>query len=113
MHASQAALVAMTPDGAVRAMVGGTDYRASQFNRTTQALRQPGSTFKPIVYTAGLRVGIPLTTVMVDEPITVQMPGSQPPWEPQNYDNTFAGPMPLREALYKSVNIVTIPWRAT
>ena len=57
------------------------------------------------MYTAGLRAGIPLTTVMVDEPITVQMPGSQPPWEPQNYDNTFAGPMPLREALYKSVNI--------
>ncbi len=94
--------------GYILAMVGGRDFVDSKFNRATQALRQPGSTFKPIVYTAGLRAGIPLTTVMVDEPITVQMPGSQPPWEPQNYDNTFAGPMPLREALYKSVNIVTI-----
>ncbi|HRZ10626.1 MAG TPA: penicillin-binding transpeptidase domain-containing protein, partial [Gemmatimonadales bacterium] len=92
----------------ILAMVGGRDFVDSKFNRATQALRQPGSTFKPIVYTAALRAGIPLTTVMVDEPITVQMPGSQPPWEPQNYDNTFAGPMPLREALYKSVNIVTI-----
>ncbi len=94
--------------GYILAMVGGRDFVDSKFNRATQALRQPGSTFKPIVYTAALRAGIPLTTVMVDEPITVQMPGSQPPWEPQNYDNTFAGPMPLREALYKSVNIVTI-----
>ena len=94
--------------GYILAMVGGRDFVDSKFNRATQALRQPGSTFKPIVYTAALRAAVPRTTVMVDEPITVQMPGSQPPWEPQNYDNTFAGPMPLREALYKSVNIVTI-----
>jgi penicillin-binding protein 1A len=94
--------------GYILAMVGGRDFEDSKFNRATQALRQPGSTFKPIVYTAALRAGIPLSTVMVDEPITVQMPGSQPPWEPQNYDNTFDGPMSLRQALYKSVNIIAI-----
>jgi penicillin-binding protein 1A len=93
--------------GYILAMVGGRDFVDSKFNRATQALRQPGSTFKPIVYTAALRAGVPLTTVMVDEPITVQMPGSQPPWEPQNYDNTLRGRQ-AREALYKSVNIVTI-----
>ncbi len=89
-------------------MVGGRDFEDSKFNRATQALRQPGSTFKPIVYTAGVRAGIPLSTVMVDEPITVQMPGAQEAWEPQNYDNSFAGAMPLRQALYKSVNIIAI-----
>jgi len=94
--------------GRILAMVGGRDFEDSKFNRATQALRQPGSTFKPIVYTAAVRAGIPLTTIMVDEPITVQMPGTQPPWEPQNYDNAFSGPMPLRQALYKSVNIVAI-----
>ncbi|HEX5004662.1 MAG TPA: PBP1A family penicillin-binding protein [Gemmatimonadales bacterium] len=94
--------------GYILAMVGGRDFEDSKFNRATQALRQPGSTFKPIVYTAGVRAGVPLTTVMVDEPITVEMPGSQPPWEPQNYDNTFRGPMPLRQALYQSVNIIAI-----
>jgi penicillin-binding protein 1A len=94
--------------GRILAMVGGRDFEDSKFNRATQALRQPGSTFKPIVYTAAVRAGIPLTTIMVDEPITVQMPGAQPPWEPQNYDNGFDGPMPLRQALYKSVNIVAI-----
>jgi penicillin-binding protein 1A len=94
--------------GRILAMVGGRDFEDSKFNRATQALRQPGSTFKPIVYTAAVRAGVPLTTIMVDEPITVQMPGAQPPWEPQNYDNSFDGPMPLRQALYKSVNIVAI-----
>ncbi|HQR17785.1 MAG TPA: PBP1A family penicillin-binding protein [Gemmatimonadales bacterium] len=94
--------------GRILAMVGGRDFEDSKFNRATQALRQPGSTFKPIVYTAAVRAGIPLTTIMVDEPITVQMPGAQPPWEPQNYDNSFSGPMPLRQALYKSVNIIAI-----
>jgi len=94
--------------GYILAMVGGRDFEDSKFNRATQALRQPGSTFKPIVYTAAVRAGIPLTTIMVDEPITVEMPGAQEPWEPQNYDNTFGGPMPLRQALYKSVNIVAI-----
>ena len=94
--------------GYILAMVGGRDFEDSKFNRATQALRQPGSTFKPIVYTAGVRAGVPLSTVMVDEPITVEMPGIQEAWEPQNYDNTFAGPMPLRQALYKSVNIIAI-----
>lgn len=94
--------------GRILAMVGGRDFEDSKFNRATQALRQPGSTFKPIVYTAAVRAGIPLSTIMVDEPITVQMPGAQPPWEPQNYDNSFDGPMSLRQALYKSVNIIAI-----
>jgi len=94
--------------GYILAMVGGRDFDDSKFNRATQALRQPGSTFKPFVYTAAVRAGVPLSTVMVDEPITVEMPGTQGAWEPQNYDNSFDGPMPLRQALYKSVNIIAI-----
>ena len=95
-------------NGHILAMVGGRDFEDSKFNRATQALRQPGSTFKPFVYTAALQGGIPLSTVMVDEPITVEMPGGQPPWEPKNYDNEFQGPMTLRQALYKSVNIIAV-----
>ena len=95
--------------GYIRAMVGGRDFNDSKFNRAIQAQRQPGSTFKPFVYSAAIRAGYPFSTVMVDEPISVQADDSTaPPWEPQNYDNTFRGPMTLRQALYNSVNIVAI-----
>jgi penicillin-binding protein 1A len=95
--------------GYIRAMVGGRDFNDSKFNRATQARRQPGSTFKPFVYSAAIRAGYPFSTVMVDEPLTVPYSDStQEPWTPQNYDGKFDGPMTLRQALYQSVNIVAI-----
>jgi len=99
---SEAALVAMTPGGAVRAMVGGRDYAASQFNRATQARRQPGSAFKPVVYLAGLEAGLTPATVMVDEPLTV---GG---WSPRNFSGRHDGAMALSDALANSVNTVAV-----
>src|SRR5690606_14248178 len=100
LGASQAALVAMTPDGAVRAMVGGRSYAQSQFNRAVQALRQPGSAFKPIVYLTAMEHGLTPETMRVDRPV------SYGGWAPANYSGRFEGPMTLREALSKSVNTV-------
>ena len=97
---SQGALVAMTPDGAVRAMVGGYDYAESQFNRATQALRQPGSSFKPIVYLAALERGMQPTDVFSDHRIRI---GN---WEPRNYENKYQGEMTAAEALAQSVNTI-------
>ena len=94
--------------GYIRAMVGGRDFEDSKFNRATQALRQPGSTFKPIVYAAAVEAGYPLSHVMVDDPLTVELDPAEPPWAPQNYDLEFDGPMTLRRALYLSRNIVAI-----
>jgi penicillin-binding protein 1A len=105
----QAALVAMEPDtGRVRALVGGTDYRVSQFNRATQARRQPGSAFKPIVYGAALENGVPPTTVIEDRPITLKGKKRGRTWRPQNFDHHFHGPTILREGLVHSRNIVAI-----
>src|SRR4051795_8464263 len=94
--------------GYIRAMVGGRDFEDSKFNRATQALRQPGSTFKPIVYSAAVEAGYPLSHVMVDDPLSVELDPAQPPWAPQNYDLEFEGPMTLRRALMTSRNIVTV-----
>jgi penicillin-binding protein 1A len=94
--------------GNIRAMVGGRDFEDSKFNRATQALRQPGSTFKPIVYAAALEAGYPLSHVMVDDPLTVEIATDEAPWAPQNYDLEFDGPMTLRRALYMSRNIIAI-----
>ena len=94
--------------GNIRAMVGGRDFEDSKFNRATQALRQPGSTFKPIVYAAAVEAGYPLSHVMVDDPLTVEMATDTVPWAPQNYDLEFDGPMTLRRALYMSRNIIAI-----
>src|SRR6185437_4547625 len=74
----------------------------------TQALRQPGSTFKPIVYATALEAGYPLSHVMVDDPLTVEIATDEAPWAPQNYDLEFDGPMTLRRALYMSRNIIAI-----
>ena len=102
--AKQAATVLMDPDGAVRAMVGGRDYGASQFNRATDALRQPGSAFKPFVYTAALMSGkYKPATIVTDAPLCI---GN---WCPNNYGRSYAGSMPLSVALAKSIN--TIPVR--
>src|SRR5690242_2175607 len=94
--------------GNIRAMVGGRDFDDSKFNRATQAKRQPGSTFKPIVYAAALEAGYPLSHVMVDDPLTVEIATDEAPWAPQNYDLEFDGPMTLRRALYMSRNIIAI-----
>jgi penicillin-binding protein 1A len=99
---SQAALVAMAPDGAVRALVGGRDYALSPFNRATQAYRQPGSAFKPIVYLAGLEAGLTPASRFVDKPL--QVAG----WEPRNYSGRFQGEMSLRQALAQSVNTIAV-----
>jgi penicillin-binding protein 1A len=101
--ARQAASVVMELDGAVRAMVGGRDYGASQFNRAVDALRQPGSSFKPYVYATALSNGFKPTSVVVDAPICL---GN---WCPQNYSHSYAGSVTLTQALVRSIN--TIPVR--
>jgi penicillin-binding protein 1A len=106
----EGAFVAMDPrTGAVRAMVGGFDYSKSKFNHVTQAWRQPGSSFKPFVYSAALEKGFTPATVINDAPLFFDAvaTGSQP-WEPKNYDGRFEGPMTLRNALAKSKNMVSI-----
>jgi penicillin-binding protein 1A len=101
-RATQAALVAMTPDGAVRAIVGGKDYEASQFNRATDALRQPGSSFKPFVYLAALKAGFKPTSIVYDAPVSV---GN---WTPKNYTLKYAGRTTLTNALAHSYNSVPV-----
>ncbi len=105
----QGALVALDPQtGYILAMVGGRDFAASQFNRATQARRQAGSAFKPIVYAAALDKGFTPATVIVDEPFSyVDVPGKEP-WQPQNFDREFWGPITLRKALTFSRNVVTV-----
>jgi len=102
MHAGQAALVAMTPEGAVRAMVGGRDYRTSQFNRATQALRQPGSSFKAVVFLTAFENGYAPEDTFVDGPITIGK------WRPGNYMDKFYGTVTLREAFARSLNSVAV-----
>jgi penicillin-binding protein 1A len=105
----EGALIALDPQtGYILAMVGGRDFSSSQFNRATQASRQAGSAFKPIVYAAALDKGFTPATVIVDEPFSyVDVPGKEP-WEPQNYDREFWGPITLRKALNFSRNVVTV-----
>jgi penicillin-binding protein 1A len=104
----QGAFVALDPrDGAVRALVGGRDFDDSKFNRAVQALRQPGSTFKPIVYSTAIESGRTPATIIDDAPISVpQMEGKF--WTPQNYDGKFEGTVTMRRALYNSRNLPAI-----
>ena len=106
----EAALVAMDPEtGAIRAMVGGFDFHRKQFNRVAQAWRQPGSSFKPFIYSAALDKGFWPGTVINDAPLrfSAEQTGSQA-WEPKNYGGGFDGPITMRRALAKSRNLVTI-----
>ena len=106
----EGAFIALDPrDGSVRALVGGFDYAKNKFNHVTQAWRQPGSSFKPFVYSAALEKGLSPATVINDSPLFFDagVTGGQP-WEPKNYDGTFDGPMSMRRGLAKSKNMVSI-----
>ena len=106
----EGAFLAIDPrDGAIKALVGGFDYGKNKFNHVTQAWRQPGSSFKPFIYSAALEKGFTPSTVINDMPLFFDAgtTGGQP-WEPKNYDGTFEGPMPLRKALAKSKNMISI-----
>ncbi|MSO54032.1 MAG: PBP1A family penicillin-binding protein [Rhodospirillales bacterium] len=101
-NVGEVALVALSPDGAVKAMIGGRSYRDSQFNRATSAVRQPGSAFKPIVYLAALESGLTPQTRFDDAPITIGK------WSPQNFDGTYMGPVTMDLALARSLNTVAV-----
>ena len=106
----EGAFVAVDPrTGAIRALVGGFDFQKNKFNHVTQAWRQPGSSFKPFLYSAALEKGVGPATLVNDAPMFfgANVTGGQP-WEPRNYDGKFEGPMPLRTALAKSRNIPSI-----
>ena len=106
----EGAFVAVDPrDGAIKAMVGGFDFGKSKMNRVTQAWRQPGSSFKPFIYSAALEKGFTPATVVNDAPLffDAAATGGQP-WEPKNFEGTFDGPMTLRHALQESKNLVTV-----
>jgi membrane carboxypeptidase/penicillin-binding protein PbpC len=106
----ESAFVSVRPaDGAILSLVGGFDFDRNKFNHVTQALRQPGSSFKPFIYSAALEKGFSPATVVNDAPLyfDATQTGSEP-WEPKNYDGKFEGPMRLRTALMKSKNLVTV-----
>ncbi len=102
-------IAADTTDGAIRALVGGFDYNRNKFNHVTQAWRQPGSSFKPFIYSASLERGLSPATMINDAPISFDagQTGGQA-WEPKNYDNKYEGPMSMRRGLTKSKNMVSI-----
>ncbi|WP_438269576.1 penicillin-binding protein 1A [Pseudomonas indica] len=106
---AQSALVSLDPqNGAIRALVGGFSFEQSNYNRAAQAKRQPGSSFKPFLYTAALDSGFTAATMVNDAPIVFHEAGMEEAWRPKNDNNTFLGPIRLREALYKSRNLVSI-----
>lgn len=98
----QGALVAMAPDGAIRALIGGRNHQRSQFNRATAARRQPGSSFKPFVYLSGLEAGLNPDTIRDDSPVSIRG------WTPENYSRDHRGPVTLQTALALSLNTVAV-----
>lgn len=105
----QSAMVALDPfNGAIRALVGGFDYRQSTFNRATQATRQPGSNFKPFIYTTALKNGFTTASIINDAPVVFEDAKLEDTWRPENDGGKFYGPTRLREALYRSRNLVSI-----
>ena len=101
-NVSQGALVAMSPDGAVRAMVGGRNYSESQYNRAVTAKRQPGSAFKPFVYLTAIEAGLTPETIRQDAPLDIKG------WKPENYSHEYFGPVTLTQALAMSLNTVAV-----
>jgi penicillin-binding protein 1A len=99
---SQGAIVSMTPEGAVRALVGGRNYTESQFNRAVTAKRQPGSAFKPFVYLTAIERGLTPDTMREDKPVSIRG------WKPENYTREYYGPITLRQALAMSLNTVAV-----
>jgi penicillin-binding protein 1A len=105
----QGALVSLRPDdGAIVALVGGFDFSLSKFNRATQAMRQPGSSFKPIIYSAALEKGFTTASIINDAPVVFDDSALESTWRPENYSGKFYGPTRLREALYLSRNLVSV-----
>ena len=105
----EGALVSLNPlNGSIHALVGGLDYYRSKFNRVTQARRQPGSNFKPFIYSASLQKGFTAASFINDAPIVFDAPGLESAWRPENYSGKYFGPTRLREALTKSRNLVSI-----
>jgi penicillin-binding protein 1A len=108
LNARQGAMVVLDPQtGYVRAMIGGYEFRTSQFNRAWQAHRQPGSAFKPFTYTTAILRGFPLTTMLDDAPISFAIPGGKT-WEPKNFDQKWHGSVTMRYALENSINVASI-----
>lgn len=99
---TQAAILVMDTNGFIRVMVGGYDYTQSQFNRSTQALRQPGSSFKPILYSSAINKGYTASSIIYDIPVSIK------DWTPDNYDESFLGPILLKDALSKSRNLASV-----
>jgi len=109
LPAIEGALVSLRPDdGAILSLVGGFDFNSSKFNRVTQAKRQPGSSFKPIIYSAALEKGFTPASIINDAPVVFDDPELESTWRPENYSGQFYGPTRLREALYRSRNLVSI-----
>ena len=109
LPAVQGALVALDPkDGAVAALAGGFDFAASKFNRAVQSRRQPGSSFKPFIYSAALANGFTPATLVNDAPVVFEDAQLEDSWRPENYSRQFYGPTRLREALVRSMNLVSI-----
>lgn len=105
---AQAALIALDPmTGGVRAMVGGYDYKKSQFNRAMQAKRNPGSAFKPVIYAAAIDKGMTPASIIEDSPVEYESGGDRA-WKPKNYDNIYRGPVTMRDALTNSINVVSV-----
>jgi len=100
LNASQGAVVSLAPDGAIRALIGGRDYTKSQFNRATAARRQPGSSFKPLVYLTAMEKGLTPDTIRDDAPVSIKG------WEPENYSRNYRGPVTLATAMQHSLNTV-------
>jgi penicillin-binding protein 1A len=106
---AQSAVVSVDPyDGAVTALSGGFDYTTSKFNRARQAYRQPGSAFKPFIYSAALEHGNTAATVVLDAPVVISSSELEAVWRPINYSGRFYGPTRMREALYRSMNLVSV-----
>ena len=105
---AQAAIVAIDPSsGGVKALVGGYDFKKSQFNRAVQAKRNPGSAFKPIIYASALEKGLTAATIFEDSPVEYES-GKEKAWKPKNYDNIYRGNVTMREALTNSINVVSV-----